>query len=63
MKREELVMVPRWKTAKTNEDFEALLKGFNEFCSKHDCCESCDYCGKDKPCDYLYLTEMIVKEE
>ena len=57
--------VPRWKTAKTNKDFEKFRKDFDEFCDsdEHDC-DDCPYRSPTRSnCYHRYLTEMIVKED
>ena len=69
-----VVLVPRWKTAKTSEDFERFRTEFEEWCdSDEPDCDDCPYGGLAKTiypattidaanCYHRYLTEMIVKE-
>lgn len=53
--------VPRWKTARTKEDFDKLLENFITLCCRQDDCQYCDYYEHSDGvrCYHAYLSELV----
>lgn len=53
--------VPRWKTAKTQEDFERFYTDYMDCCGRQTGCTSCKYGNRMRTagCYHAYLTELI----
>lgn len=59
--------VPRWQTAKTQEDFDRLYNSFKQFCAENECM-SCKFCKcwkegmRQTDCYHAYLSELVEVE-
>lgn len=61
--------IPRWKTARTQEDFDRLFDGFKKFCNGR-LCDDCKYLdvfaqigNGQKDCYHTYLSEFVEAPE
>lgn len=53
--------IPRWTTAKTQEDFERFYTDYMDCCGRQTGCTSCKYGNRMRTagCYHAYLTELI----
>lgn len=59
---EEVNVVPRWKTIKSDEDLPRLSKELTDWCANHECAE-CIYRSYEHNCFTSYLLETIEVED
>ena len=65
--KSDVQLVPRWQTAKTQEDMDRRFDAFGAFCS-HRACNGCKYNQDYNPnksmfiCYHAYLSELVDAE-